>query len=129
MTPPAGSGQRNILKAHYERVGAGPVAYIDETYHVEPDGRRRFYVMAAVVVLEPDEMAACMPWLQRQIVGLEKPIVRVATLATTANPRAIKKQLVALVGGHVYAHCDRAIKHKAPPVSHNRRQRDGRESR
>jgi hypothetical protein len=54
MTPPAGSGQHNVLKTHYERVGAGPVAYVDETYHVEPDGRRRFYVMAAVVVLEPD---------------------------------------------------------------------------
>jgi hypothetical protein len=54
MTPPAGPGQRTILKAHYERVGSGPVAYVDETYHVECDGRRRFYVMAAVVVLEPD---------------------------------------------------------------------------
>lgn len=54
MTPPAGSGQLNVLKNHYERVGAGPVAYVDETYHVEPDGRRRFYVMAAVVVLQPD---------------------------------------------------------------------------
>ncbi|HEY4572057.1 MAG TPA: hypothetical protein VIH10_21445 [Kribbella sp.] len=54
MTPPAGPGQRNVLKVHYERAGAGPVAYLDETYHVEYDGRRRFYVMAAVVVLEHD---------------------------------------------------------------------------
>jgi hypothetical protein len=54
MTPPAGQGQRNVLKAHYERIGAGPVAYLDETYHLENDGRRRFYAMAAVIVLEPD---------------------------------------------------------------------------
>ncbi|MFI5730396.1 hypothetical protein ACIA49_09785 [Kribbella sp. NPDC051587] len=56
MTP-AGAGQRNVLKTHYERVGSGPVAYLDETYHVEQDGRPRFYVMAAVVVLEPDRDA------------------------------------------------------------------------
>jgi hypothetical protein len=54
MTPPAGPGQRNVLKAHYERIGTGPVTYLDETYHVENDGRPRFYVMAAVVVLESD---------------------------------------------------------------------------
>jgi hypothetical protein len=54
MTPPASPGQRNVLKTHYERIGAGPVAYLDETYHLENDGRSRFYVMAAVVVLEPD---------------------------------------------------------------------------
>lgn len=54
MTPPAGQGQYNVLKTHYERSGAGAVAYLDETYHVEADGRRRFYVMAAVVVLEHD---------------------------------------------------------------------------
>ncbi|MFB6721787.1 hypothetical protein ACFCV3_16560 [Kribbella sp. NPDC056345] len=57
MTPPAGPGQRGVLKAHYEQIGAGPVAYLDETYHVEKDGRSRFYVMAAVVVLEPDRDA------------------------------------------------------------------------
>jgi hypothetical protein len=54
MTPPAGPGQHNVLKTHYERIGGGPVAYLDETYHLENDGRRRFYVMAAVVVLESD---------------------------------------------------------------------------
>jgi hypothetical protein len=54
MTPPAGPGQHTVLKTHYERIGSGPVAYLDETYHVETDGRRRFYVMAAVVVLEHD---------------------------------------------------------------------------
>lgn len=54
MTPPAGQGQRNVLKTHYDRIGQGPVAYVDETYHVETDGRRRFYVMAAAVVLEQD---------------------------------------------------------------------------
>jgi len=57
MTPPAGPGQRGVLKAHYERIGTGPVAYLDETYHVERDGRPRFYVMAAVVVLESDRDA------------------------------------------------------------------------
>ncbi|MFT4298365.1 MAG: hypothetical protein QM597_01820 [Aeromicrobium sp.] len=35
-------------------MGIGPVAFLDETYHVEKDGRRRFYVMAAVVVLHGD---------------------------------------------------------------------------
>jgi hypothetical protein len=54
MTPPAGLGQRNVLKTHHERIGTGPVAYLDETYHLEKDGRSRFYVMAAVVVLESD---------------------------------------------------------------------------
>jgi hypothetical protein len=44
----------SVLKAHYERIGQYPVAYLDETYHVETDGYRRFYVMAAVVVLEKD---------------------------------------------------------------------------
>ncbi|MFN8190995.1 MAG: hypothetical protein U0R78_11255 [Nocardioidaceae bacterium] len=54
MSPPAGPGQVNVLKTHYTRVGNGPVAFLDETYHVEKDGRRRFYVMAAVVVLHED---------------------------------------------------------------------------
>lgn len=54
MTPPAGPGQTNVLKSHYTRVGTGPVAFLDETYHVEQDGRRRFYVIAAVVVLHED---------------------------------------------------------------------------
>ncbi|WP_427887185.1 hypothetical protein ACQHIV_29865 [Kribbella sp. GL6] len=54
MTPPAGPGQHHVLKLHYERVGTGPVAYLDETYHVERGSHRRFYVMAAVVVLEHD---------------------------------------------------------------------------
>lgn len=54
MTSPVGAGQARVLKTHYDRVGNGPVAYLDETYHLEFDGRRRFYVMAAVVVLEPD---------------------------------------------------------------------------
>lgn len=54
MTPPTGPGQHHVLKLHYERIGTGPVAYLDETYHVERDGHRRFYVMAAVVVLEQD---------------------------------------------------------------------------
>ena len=30
------------------------MGYLDETYHLEFDGHRRFYVMAAVVVLEQD---------------------------------------------------------------------------
>jgi hypothetical protein len=42
MTPPAGPGQHNVLKVHYERNAARPVAYLDETYHVEYDGHRRF---------------------------------------------------------------------------------------
>lgn len=54
MSPPAGPGQASVLKTHYDRVRDGAVAYIDETYHLERDGRSRFYVMAAVVVLEPD---------------------------------------------------------------------------
>lgn len=54
MSPPAGPGQVNVLKTHYMRVGNGPVAFLDETYHVEKDERRRFYVMAAVVVLHED---------------------------------------------------------------------------
>lgn len=54
MSPPAGPGQVNVLQTHYTRIGSGPVAYLDETYHVEKDGRRRFYVMAAVVVLHQD---------------------------------------------------------------------------
>ncbi|HEY2043452.1 MAG TPA: hypothetical protein VGH11_12315 [Jatrophihabitans sp.] len=55
--PPSGPGQRNVLKTHYARIGQNPVAYLDETYHVETDGHRRFYVMAAVVVLEKDRDA------------------------------------------------------------------------
>ncbi len=39
--------------AHYVRNGRGPVAYIDETYSLEP-GRRQFYVMTAVVVTMDD---------------------------------------------------------------------------
>ncbi len=54
MSPPAGPGQTNVLNSHYTRVGTGPVAFLDETYHVEKDDRRRFYVMAAVVVLHED---------------------------------------------------------------------------
>lgn len=54
MSPPAGPGQATVLKTHYARVGTGPVAFLDETYHVEQDNRRRFYVMAAVVVLHED---------------------------------------------------------------------------
>lgn len=54
MSPPAGPGQASVLKTHYMRVGNGPVAFLDETYHVEKDDRRRFYVMAAVVVLHED---------------------------------------------------------------------------
>ncbi|MGQ0625540.1 MAG: hypothetical protein ACT4PP_12945 [Sporichthyaceae bacterium] len=50
----ARAGQSSVLKTHYTRAGTGPVAYLDEPYHLEFDGRRRFYVMAAVVVLEPD---------------------------------------------------------------------------
>lgn len=53
MPPPAGPGQRTVLKTHYERAGSGPVAYLDETYELGR-GRARFYVMSAVVVLEPD---------------------------------------------------------------------------
>lgn len=53
MAPPAGPGQRTVLKTHYERVQDSPVAYLDETYSLEAD-RRRFYVMAAVVVLPGD---------------------------------------------------------------------------
>lgn len=48
------AGQQNVLKTHYERIGPEPVAYLDETYHVENDGRTRFYVMAAVVILHQD---------------------------------------------------------------------------
>jgi hypothetical protein len=55
--PPASPGQRNVLATHYTRIGEGPVAFLDETYHVETDGRRRFYVIAAVVVLEKDRDA------------------------------------------------------------------------
>jgi hypothetical protein len=53
MAPPAGPGQRTVLKTHYDLVGDGPVAYLDETYSVEK-GRKRFYVMSAVVVLHAD---------------------------------------------------------------------------
>lgn len=53
MAPPAGPGQRAVLKSHYERSADSPVAYLDETYSLQP-GRRRFYVMAAVVVLPHD---------------------------------------------------------------------------
>lgn len=53
MAPPAGPGQRTVLKTHYDLVGEGPVAYLDETYSLEK-GRKRFYVMSAVVVLHAD---------------------------------------------------------------------------
>jgi hypothetical protein len=53
MSPPAGPGQRTVLKSHYERAGDSPVAFLDETYSLEAD-RGRFYVMAAVVVLADD---------------------------------------------------------------------------
>lgn len=53
MSPPAGPGQRTVLKSHYERAGDSPVAFLDETYSLEPD-RGRFYVMSAVVVLPND---------------------------------------------------------------------------
>lgn len=54
VTPPAGPGQKAVLRTHYERVGDGPVAFLDETYYLETDGRRRFYAMAAVIVLASD---------------------------------------------------------------------------
>lgn len=54
MTPPSGPGQRQVVATHYKQVGDGPVAYVDETYHLEFDGRSRFYIMAAVVVLGGD---------------------------------------------------------------------------
>lgn len=55
MTSAKGEGQGSVLKTHYERLGSGgAVAYLDETYHLEFDGNRRFYAMAAVVVLEHD---------------------------------------------------------------------------
>lgn len=53
MSPPAGPGQRTVLKSHYERAGDSPVAFLDETYSLEPN-RGRFYVMSAVVVLTND---------------------------------------------------------------------------
>jgi hypothetical protein len=54
MNRPLPTGQLGVLRTHYARTGAAPVAYLDETYHLDFDGRRRFYVMAAVVVLELD---------------------------------------------------------------------------
>lgn len=54
MTPPAGPGQRAVLRTHYAKAGDSPVAFLDETYHLDRDGRERFYVMAAVVVAARD---------------------------------------------------------------------------
>lgn len=54
VTPPAGPGQINVLQTHYAKVGDGFVGYLDETYHLEKDGRDRFYTMAAVVVAAQD---------------------------------------------------------------------------
>lgn len=54
MTPPAGPGQISVLQTHYAKAGDGPVAYIDETYHLENDGRARFYTLAAVIVTAQD---------------------------------------------------------------------------
>lgn len=50
MTPPAGPGQVRALQTHYDKIGDGFVGFIDETYHLEKDGRDRFYTIAAVVV-------------------------------------------------------------------------------
>lgn len=54
MTPPAGPGQISVLQTHYVKAGDSPAAFIDETYHLEKDGRARFYTMAAVVVSAHD---------------------------------------------------------------------------
>lgn len=54
VTPPAGPGQISVLQTHYAKVGDGFVGFIDETYHLEKDGRDRFYTMAAVVVAAQD---------------------------------------------------------------------------
>lgn len=48
--PPFSPGQRQVLAAHYAANGAGPVAFVDETYSVDPSHAERFYVMTAVVV-------------------------------------------------------------------------------
>lgn len=56
-----------MLANHYVRSGPGPVAYVDESYHVAYDGRPRFYVMAAVIVAATDrddlrtELDRCVP--------------------------------------------------------------------
>lgn len=54
MTPPAGPGQVRALQSHYDKIGDGFVGFIDETYHLEKDGRDRFYTIAAVVVAAAD---------------------------------------------------------------------------
>lgn len=54
MTPPGGPGQIAVLQQHYSKTGDGYVGFIDETYHLENDGRSRFYTMAAVVVATRD---------------------------------------------------------------------------
>ncbi|MDN5585192.1 hypothetical protein [Brevibacterium aurantiacum] len=54
MTPPAGPGQVRSLQTHYDKIGDGFVGFIDETYHLEKDGRGRFYTIAAVVVAAAD---------------------------------------------------------------------------
>lgn len=41
---------RASLQVAYQRNGKRPVAYIDETYNVDPRHGQRYYVMAAVVV-------------------------------------------------------------------------------
>lgn len=53
MTPPAGPGQRAVLKTHYARTAPGPIAFLDETYSLQK-GRNRYYVLSAVVVLHSD---------------------------------------------------------------------------
>lgn len=66
MTPSAArDGQLNVLRTHYTRAGDQAVAFIDETYHVEADGRQRFYVMAAVIIVADDRDA-----LRQEIDGL-----------------------------------------------------------
>lgn len=42
------------MGTHYVKAGSSAVAYIDETYHVERDGKDRFYVVAAVIVSAND---------------------------------------------------------------------------
>lgn len=50
----ATTGQATVLQTHYASIRGGPVAYLDETYHLQNDGRTRFYVIAAVVVVGLD---------------------------------------------------------------------------
>ena len=91
MSPPAGPGQSTVLKTHYARLGTGPVAFLDETYHVEKDDRRRFYVMAAVVVLHEDldplrnELDSLVPDAKRQIKLLQQQAGTTAPTSATAG--------------------------------------------